>query len=299
MAENYTYGQGLSNEGAAYNLWGSAPGTNPYYTPASNLPFERNVLQHTNPAVVQPAIAPATASPVVNDAQPPSDLLIPDDYSGGGYGLGGTVMGGILSDAIGYQDPSNVLVEDIPIVQTPASVPDETLPWQEEEAQAVEQFPSLDVPFESDLPDVSGTIASPPGLDLNTPMNFSGTVSTPSPASVVPPVVESILATPAVQVPPITAPVSYPNTPPPSVFTPAPIEPAPVQPSSGSWTVTPKDPKTGLPIGEPFVVGGSTPAPVSYPNTPPPSVFNPAPAPDEDFHVDNLFGGWTVQDLFN
>jgi len=65
----YTYGEGLSNAGAAYDIWGSAPGTNPYLmTVPSN--YTPGLLGM--PPVQLPANVPSTnVSANLNPGNPP------------------------------------------------------------------------------------------------------------------------------------------------------------------------------------------------------------------------------------
>ena len=128
-ANPYIYGQGLSNAGAAHNIWGTPTGApNPYYygqqPQASNNIFTQGVIPITPASeLIAPIIETnVEAAPSVVPTTT-TDVLTPDNYSGGGTGIGGTGIGGILSDAVGYQDPSDVPIEDIPIMQT--SVVDE------------------------------------------------------------------------------------------------------------------------------------------------------------------------------
>ena len=92
----YTYGEGLSNAGAAYDIWGSAPGTNPYlmtvpsdYTPGllglqpvqlpDNVP-STNVGANINNPGSPPTTKPVKMNPIAGVPQAVYEKAMADTY---------------------------------------------------------------------------------------------------------------------------------------------------------------------------------------------------------------------------
>lgn len=105
----YTYGEGLSNAGAAYDIWGSAPGTNPYlmtvpsdYTPGllglqpvqlpDNVP-STNVGANINNPGSPPTTKPVKMNPIAGIPQAEYEKAMADVYSNVRVGTGANDYG--------------------------------------------------------------------------------------------------------------------------------------------------------------------------------------------------------------